>query len=412
MDFCKSAPEEDSSSRVIDDRRIVMMKHSPRYESVYSTFYREQCDDLSERIIFDVTSRNPNRAFAKQVSPMYMGPVITGDSMNAECFEVYWQSGKLYPCHALLGKPTADYWEYRKQRFSTPIDGLGNIEKRYPNRMLHCQTKDCQGYIWYNKETGKYEILGWVASRKKAYIREYAKLFVKTDAYQEIKKVYESGKKIALIDFDVYNYYKEDKTIFDVINENRQAGHGYVIKMLLEGAIDVVDGDVIDNIGILEPCSEDELNFPTVVPGFIDPAPESKKSVLGIAHNKTARNTTPQWIETLEPNQVFVFGSNLNGNHIGGAAKLARERFGAINGKGEGLQGQSYAIPTMFSHVNEIKPYVNRFLKFAEEHQELQFLVTRIGCGIAGFKDEQIASLFAGAGDNVLLPLSFLDITR
>ena len=401
-----------SNMGMIDDRRIVMLKHSPRYESVYSAFYKAQCDDLSDRVIYDVTSRNPNRIFAKQVSPMYMGPVITGDSMNAECFEIYWQSGKLYPCHAYFGKPTADYWGYRKQRFSTPIGDLGNVEKRYPNRMLHCQTKDCQGYVWYNKETRKYEILGWVASRKKAYICEYAKLFVKTDAYQEIKKTYESGKKIALIDFDVYNYYKEGKTIFDVINENRQAGHGYVIKMLLEGAIEVVDGEVVDYIGILEPRSETELNFVTFDPGFIAQVTEPENADTEIASNMTDKNVTPELIETLESNQIFVFGSNLGGKHIGGAAKFARERFGAVNGKGEGLQGQSYAIPTMFEKVDEIKPYVDRFLKFADDHQDLQFLVTRIGCGIAGFKDEQIAPLFAGAGENVILPRSFRKIVK
>ena len=395
---------------MIDDRRIVMLKHSPRYESVYSAFYKTQCDDLSDRVIYDVTSRNPNRAFAKQVSPMYMGPVITGDSMNAECFEIYWQSGKLYPCHAYFGQPTAEYWEYRKQRFSIPIGGLGNVEKRYPNRMLHCQTKDCQGYIWYNKETGKYELLGWVASRKKAYITEYAKLFVKTDAYQEIKKTYESGKKIALIDFDVYNYYKEDKTIFDVINENRQAGHGYVIKMLLEGAIEVINDEVVDHIGILEPHSESELNFLTFDPGFVARAQEdanAKHESVGIT--KEGKISTDN-IDSLEPNQIFVFGSNKSGRHLGGAAKLARERFGAINGMGEGLQGQSYAIPTMFTKAEEIKPYVDRFLKFADDHQDLQFLVTRIGCGIAGFKDEQIAPFFAHAGENVILPHSFLEI--
>ena len=115
---------------------------------------------------------------------------------------------------------------------------------------------------------------------------------------------------------------------------------------------------------------------------------------------------TPNMITSLKPNEVFVFGSNLKGMHGGGAARIAYEKFGAIMGQGVGLQGQSYGIPTMHGGVNEIKPYVDEFIDFAREHKELTFLVTRIGCGIAGFRDEEIAPLFAEAHalENVTLP--------
>ena len=118
---------------------------------------------------------------------------------------------------------------------------------------------------------------------------------------------------------------------------------------------------------------------------------------------------TPDKIDRLNPNEIFVFGSNLIGQHMGGAARIARELFGAIEGQGVGLQGQSYAIPTMQGGVETIKPYVNEFIKFAKNHPELTFYVTRIGCGIAGFKDEQIAPLFYDAYDleNVILPEKF-----
>lgn len=81
-------------------------------------------------------------------------------------------------------------------------------------------------------------------------------------------------------------------------------------------------------------------------------------------------------------------------------------------GQGVGLQGQSYAIPTMQGGVETIKPYVDEFIAFARQHTELTFLVTRIGCGIAGFVDEQIAPLFVEALDapNVKLPKSFVDV--
>ena len=118
------------------------------------------------------------------------------------------------------------------------------------------------------------------------------------------------------------------------------------------------------------------------------------------------KRTTPEFITSLAPNEVFVFGSNLAGMHGGGAAYVAYRKFGAVMGQGVGLQGQSYAIPTMQGGVETIKPYVDEFIEFAKANSSLTFLVTRIGCGIAGFRDEDIAPLFAAAHDvdNIILP--------
>lgn len=109
-------------------------------------------------------------------------------------------------------------------------------------------------------------------------------------------------------------------------------------------------------------------------------------------------------ITSLKPNQVFVFGSNLEGAHLGGAAKQAYESFGAIWGVGIGLMGQAYAIPTMFENVQEIKPFVEQFRQYAEQMPDKEFLLTRIGCGIAGFTDEEISPLFENMPDNVIKP--------
>lgn len=115
---------------------------------------------------------------------------------------------------------------------------------------------------------------------------------------------------------------------------------------------------------------------------------------------------TPNYITRLEPNEIFVFGSNLAGFHGGGAARIAYEQFGAEWGVGAGRTGQCYAIPTMQGGVETIRPCVDEFIEYAKQHPEWIFLVTRIGCGIAGFTDEQIAPLFAAARDlpNVALP--------
>ena len=117
-------------------------------------------------------------------------------------------------------------------------------------------------------------------------------------------------------------------------------------------------------------------------------------------------------IEQLAENEIFVFGSNLAGMHGGGAARQARIRWGAVMGQGVGLQGRTYAIPTMQGGPETIKPYVDEFIAFAKAHPGLRFLVTEIGCGIAGFTPSQIAPLFAGAADvpNILLPARFWDV--
>ena len=124
------------------------------------------------------------------------------------------------------------------------------------------------------------------------------------------------------------------------------------------------------------------------------------------------RRVSPQWITTLADDEVFVFGSNLEGLHGGGAALLAYERFGAIWGQGTGLQGKSYGIPTMHGGIDTIAPYVDEFIAFARKHRELKFLVTEIGCGIAGFTVEEMAPLFKDAMDeeNIYLPQRFIKI--
>lgn len=124
------------------------------------------------------------------------------------------------------------------------------------------------------------------------------------------------------------------------------------------------------------------------------------------------RRFTPEHIAVLEPGEIFVFGSNLAGAHGGGAARAARLHFGAVMGQGLGLQGQSYAIPTMHGGPDKIKPYVDEFIIFAKQHPELTFLVTPIGCGIAGFRASEIAPLFSMAIDveNIILPRQFVAV--
>lgn len=121
------------------------------------------------------------------------------------------------------------------------------------------------------------------------------------------------------------------------------------------------------------------------------------------------KRVSPARIQELGPNEIFVFGSNLQGCHGGGAALLAYRKWGAVWGLGTGLQGRTYGIPTMHGGPEAIRPYVEQFIDFARANPGLVFLVTEIGCGIAGFTPSQIAPLFRRATtlDNVYLPARF-----
>ena len=124
--------------------------------------------------------------------------------------------------------------------------------------------------------------------------------------------------------------------------------------------------------------------------------------------NPINNRITPDLITALKPGEIFVFGSNAQGMHAGGAARFALEHFGAEWGVGEGLQGRSYAIPTM-EGLDSLKFAVDRFIAFAGQHPEYKFLVTPIGCGIAGYRESQIGPMFEHAATlpNVCLPASF-----
>lgn len=115
------------------------------------------------------------------------------------------------------------------------------------------------------------------------------------------------------------------------------------------------------------------------------------------------------YIDALADNEVFVFGSNLAGKHVGGAARQAYQKFGAAWGVGSGPTGRCYAIPTMHGGIEVIAPHIEAFIEYAKEHPELIFLVTKVGCGVAKFHPNQIAPLFAPAAalPNVFLPAEF-----
>lgn len=114
-------------------------------------------------------------------------------------------------------------------------------------------------------------------------------------------------------------------------------------------------------------------------------------------------------IDSLNPNQYFIFGSNLAGNHAGGAAKQAHEQFGAEMGVAEGITGQCYAFPTLdenFNQVSNTRLHMARLRLYqtANMMSDKEFLLTKVGCGIAGFSEEKMKRLFTNAPKNIVKP--------
>ncbi len=241
----------------MEDKNIIMLKKR------CSQTFKEQCATYEDFIRIDVTSCNKDKKFVSEISPLYIGPVVSSDGLLAKTFENLWQYGKVYPKiydanrKIVLGvdeddNPTPEFYEWRK-RFYQLNRKKGDRHPALPSSIRH---RDCKYMVYFN-ENKELEKLDYVTSRKKIYIPEYAKLIVNTDSFKEIKKLYEKGEKIALCDFDAWNYYgpnlDQDTTIVDVVNNpSYKVGHGYVIKMLLQGDIEVKDGIVIDHVGVLK----------------------------------------------------------------------------------------------------------------------------------------------------------------
>lgn len=120
---------------------------------------------------------------------------------------------------------------------------------------------------------------------------------------------------------------------------------------------------------------------------------------------------SPEYIAHLKPNEIFVFGSNVEGKHDGGASRFALDNFGAVYSQAEGPQGQSYAIPTDGASERDINKAVQRFIEYAKKRSDLTFLVTKIGCGAAHYTPYIIAPMFQDAVNmkNIKLPKEFWD---
>lgn len=273
----------------MENKNILLLRHHPMNVHFTNGFYTTQTqNDLSEYIIIDVTSRilrnkdfmEKHPRFAREISPFYVGPVESPDGVTAQIFEIFWQCGKVYPCHDDGGKPNADYFAWRNHFYS--MTECTKDLMRHTCKSLGYEHKDARYFAHFDREKGEYVPLGYVEARKKVYFPEYAKLVYHTESFRYLKSLVDGGQKIALVDFDICNYNepcamaKEYTAYINKCKKNKvlptlketdflqiqslkqlihspfmKVGHGGVIKALLQGDLEVVNGEVIDRAGIL-----------------------------------------------------------------------------------------------------------------------------------------------------------------
>ena len=266
----------------MENKNIVIVKHHPRPIMLSNSFYTIQCPDIADRIVINLTSRGRNQAFARQVSPFFVGPVVGPDGARCDSLEVFWQVGKVFPHHDNSGTPTDEYFAYREKMYGAKPGEIPKPVMRHPYREFGYDADDMCYWPYWNKEKGEYEMLSYLEGRKKVYVPEYAKLVANSDAFKWMKLLVDKGEKIALLDFDGFNYYNEEamkiryrayvlkckrrkepvlltEKDFTDIKDMRAAvnfadtpvGHAFVVKALLQEDIKVVNGKVLDNIGML-----------------------------------------------------------------------------------------------------------------------------------------------------------------
>ena len=275
----------------MDNKNIILLKHNPLNVKFTNTFYLNQTDDndLSEYIVVDITSRvelnkefmKEHPTFAKDLSPFYIGPITSSDGVEAKIFEIFWQCGKVYPPHNDGGKPNSEFFKWRNEFYSKDVCTKDLM--RHACKSLGCEHKDTLYFAYYNNQTNVWEALDYVEARKKVYFPEYVKLVYNSESFKWLKSLVDSGKKIALVDFDAMNIYSKKaktKAFESYVNKCKKngytpsltiddflkldnmkdfiscpylpVGHGVALKALLENDIEIVDGKVIDHIGILK----------------------------------------------------------------------------------------------------------------------------------------------------------------
>ncbi len=265
---------------------VILLRHHPMGVLFDNPFYLNQCSCLEDYIVLDVTSRclrnktflKEHPSFVKDLSPFYIGPVTSSDGKTCQIFELFWQCSKVFPSFDDHGAPNEKYFQWRDRYYSL-AELKDHNELRRPWAKLGYKASDTLYEAYYDKDQKKWVKLNYIEARKKIYFREYAKLVYNSPSFLWIKSLLKEGKKVALVDFDAFNFYSDQakerlyesyrkkspfpsltlndflevKTMKDVVNFALPAGHAVVLKALLDGDIEVDwSGEVVDHAGILD----------------------------------------------------------------------------------------------------------------------------------------------------------------
>ena len=267
----------------MENENIIIVKRHPRPLKFDNPFYLTQCPDIKDCIIIDLTSRNPDRDFARQVSPFFVGPVTGPDGATAPNLEVFWQCGKVFPHHDNGGQPNSDFFAYREKMYGKLLGEIPKTQMRHPYREFGYDADDMLYWALWNEQKGEYDRPSYLEARKRVYVPNYARLVADSPAFKRIKTLVDRGEKTVLLDFDGFNYYNEDamkiryrayvlkcrkrkepvllsEKDFTDIKDMKSAigfadtpvGHAFVMKSLLQGDLEVKNGEVIDHSGVLD----------------------------------------------------------------------------------------------------------------------------------------------------------------
>lgn len=251
--------------------------------------------------------------------------------------------------------------------------------------------------------TALYDAMGEMLTRERKHVRKEDKVLVTiiTDGYENASRHWTAVSIKQLVD----ELRKQD-WVFTYIGANQDVEkvastigvkNTYKFEATVEGTVEMFETEGRARRNWNERVYRGEQN--------LDEAYFEEPLNLLVSPDRI----TPDRIDTLQPNEVFVFGSNAAGRHTGGASKAAVLRFGACMGQAVGMQGQSYAIPTVGCSYSDTHSYVQDFIEFAKQHPDKRFLVTPIGCGNGGWAPKDMARLFfwAKSVSNITLPPSF-----
>ena len=266
-----------------------------------------------------------------------------------------------------------------------------------------------------NSCTPLYDAIGYTVSQLRKLIIDsdsVAVVTIITDGYENASRRWNHHSVVELIDS-----LKKKGWVFTFIGANidvEQTARGLGINSFVEfEQSDLGMSDMFEQERRSHRAYSEKRRYMSSLLSFASMPCEEREELLGAMNYNyfiDKERVSPNFIKELEDNEVFVFGSNILGQHSGGAALYAKEHFGAIEGNPEGIQGNSYAIPTHGNTFQELKDAVERFTEYVVMHPQNNFMLTAVGCGTAGYSVEQIAPLFRQAYTfgNVYVPAGFL----